>query len=294
MKNSMRSIGTLFLIGAVGCKSQSRVHDEQPASAASQPAGTGAQPSTPTSQPGQGAGAATAPTDDAASQLARKVVASAGGGDLGKVAELKFRFVVYDGTTKRADIEHRWDLRAGRDRVIWTDKNGVRRDATVDLATKEAEGTVDGKAPDAAGKADLSKQAYGRWVNDSYWLLMPVKLLDPGVNLAREAPREHGGKKYEILKLSFGQVGLTPGDNYWLFVDPDAGRVERWEMKLEGNKGDKPPPGSSWTDYRAVGPLHLAMNHVNDDGKTRIVFEDVSALTAVEKADFDSSPAAGK
>ncbi|MFN2412818.1 MAG: DinB family protein, partial [Pyrinomonadaceae bacterium] len=35
--------------------------------------------------------------------------------------------------------------------------------------------------------------AYARWVNDSYWLLGPLKVLDPGVKLTYEGSKESEG-----------------------------------------------------------------------------------------------------
>jgi hypothetical protein len=219
---------------------------------------------------------------DPARALAEKVFAAAGGNRLGEVAELTFRFVVLDGDKRIFEALHRWDLKGWRDRVTFTDRKGVRYDIVVDLKTKAARGTKDGAPAAGADLEELSKKAYARWVNDAYWLAMPLKLLDRGVNLTAEAPRDYEGKRYEILKLSFGQVGLTPGDNYWLFIDPETYRVVRWEMLLQG---DSPPPqGVSWQDYRAVGPLWLAHDHVEAGG--RVVFEDTAASATVNEADF--------
>src|SRR5688572_6382594 len=102
------------------------------------------------------ASACAAPPRMDADGLARAVHRAAGGDRLGEVAELEFHFVVWDGETKKLDAHHRWDLRRERDRVTWTDKDGVRRDAIVDLATRTASGTIDGASPaDEAAKASL-------------------------------------------------------------------------------------------------------------------------------------------
>jgi hypothetical protein len=221
---------------------------------------------------------------DPATQLAQRVYERAGGPSLKKVAELRFSFVVYKKTEKVMEAVHRWDLRHSRDRVTWKDRKGVERDAVVDLKTRAAKGTLDKKPPSEADAKELGEKTYARWVNDSYWLMLPLKLLDPGVHRALEEKREHAGKQYDILKLSFDHVGLTPGDQYWLFIDPDTNEIARWTMQLEGEKG--PPEGNSFADYRAVGPLRLALDHVTDDGAERIALENVEALEAVNAEDF--------
>src|SRR5437764_481064 len=197
---------------------------------------------------------------DPATQLAERVHRAAGGDRYAEVKELKFKFVVYEGGEKRFVADHRWDIERARDRVLWKDKTGVERDAIIDLGTNKAEGKIDGKKAEGPDREELAKKAYARWVNDTYWLILPLKLLDPGVHRTLEPQREYGGKKYDVLKLSFDHVGLTPGDQYWLFINPATAHIERWEMLLEGSK--PPPEANSFTDYRAVGPLMLALDHL--------------------------------
>jgi hypothetical protein len=227
--------------------------------------------------------AAPAEPDSPARALARRVAEAAGLARLGEVAELRFTFVVARNGERAFAATHAWDLRAGRDRVRWTE-DGHEWDVVVDLRARTATGTRDGAPIAAADAPAAATQAYERWVNDSYWLVLPLKLLDPGVNPALEAPRVHEGRSHEVLALSFAGVGLTPGDRYWLLVDPETHRIARWEMVLEGQS--PPPRGTSFVAYESVGPFTLALDHVNDDGTRHIRFEDVAALTQVEEVDF--------
>jgi len=43
--------------------------------------------------------------------------------------------------------------------------------------------------------------------------------------------------------MTFGTVGLTPGDRYWVFVNERTHRVERWEFILQNQQ----PPANRWT-----------------------------------------------
>lgn len=222
-------------------------------------------------------------TDTPGVALARRVATKAGLEQLGGVAELRFRFVVLSGDERVADAFHRWDLRGGRDHVTWSEA-GHAYDVVVALDARTATGTLDGAPLSGEAAHDAAEKAYERWVNDSYWLLLPLKLLDPGVRLTLDPPREHAGRRYEILSLRFDHVGLTPGDHYWLFVDPQTARIERWEMVLEGQTSA--PRGTSFERHTAVGPLELALDHATDDGQKHIRFEDVAALDAVDPRDF--------
>ena len=113
--------------------------------------------------------------------------------------------------------EHHWDVAAQTDHVKWKGK-----DVTVNLADPAAD--EDGKA------------AYARWVNDSYWLIAPLKLKDRGVHVAQEASKTMDGAECEVLRLSFGQVGLTPNDQYRLYINPATKLVASWDYMPEPGK----------------------------------------------------------
>ena len=219
--------------------------------------------------------------EETAKELAQKVIKASGGDKLSEVAQLNFTFAYYQGDQRVFDAVHKFDLKNYRARVSWTDRKGVKRDGIIDLKQKTGSGSIDGVATTGDAQTELVGKVYARWVNDAYWLLMPLKLLDPGVNLEREANKTVEGKEYQLLRMTFGAVGLTPGDTYWLYINPETNHVERWDMKLQGSTEVEPV---TWEDYRAVGPLRLAFDHKEAGGK--VVFENVEALPAVNDADF--------
>jgi hypothetical protein len=159
------------------------------------------------------------------------------------VKSIDFTFAVEKNGKTVMQAEHHWAVAAQTDHVKWKDK-----DVTVNLADP---------AQDAEAKA-----AYARWVNDSYWLLAPLKLKDHGVSVADEGTKEIDGAKRQVLRLSFATVGLTPNDQYRLYVDPETKRVTAWDYM--------PQPGesmhSTWDDYQTSGGLTLATDHKMDGG----------------------------
>jgi hypothetical protein len=206
--------------------------------------------------------------------LARAVFDAAGGAHLAEVGCLRFHFVVVRDGAVAADIAHAWDLRAARDHVTWTE-DGHAVDLVEDLAARTTlSATVDGATATRFGEEELASVGYERWVNDTYWLLVPLKVLDPGVHVAREPDRD--GK--EVLHLSFEHVGLTPGDQYWLLVDPASHHVTGWEMQLEGEQ--PPPRAMSFDAHTQVGPLVLALSHANHEGTRVVRLDDVHATPA--------------
>ena len=190
-----------------------------------------------------------------AQQLARDVWKANGGENWGKVQEVRFTFIVEQDGKQLASAEHEWNVAAATDRVKWKGK-----DVTVNLA--------------APGQDEDGKAAYARWVNDSYWLLAPLKVLDPGVKVAYEGSKDVDGATCEVLHLSFEQIGLTPGDQYTLYVDPQTKLVKSWDYMP---KADTVMHGT-WEKYQTSGGLQLATEH-NFAGKM-IRFADVKVTTA--------------
>ena len=193
--------------------------------------------------------------DEKAQQLAKEVWRASGGEHWPTVSEIRFTFIVEQDGKQLASAEHHWNVAAGTDHVKWKGK----------------EVTVNLKSP---AQDEESKAAYGRWINDSYWLLAPLKVLDPGVKLTHEGMKESEGVQCETLRLGFEQVGLTPGDQYLLYIDPETKLVRAWDYI--------PKPESvshgTWEKYETFGPLKLATEH-NFGGKM-IRFADVEVKTA--------------
>jgi len=215
-----------------------------------------------------------------ADALAREVWEAAGGENLDEVAQLDFRFVVTDADETVFEAAHRWDRRGDRDRVSWTDRRGALHEAVVSLADRSACGHIDGTP--ATARDDLAVAAHRRWVNDAYWLMLPLKVLDPGVERALLEPEDD----LRRLQLTFDSVGLTPGDRYVLSID-DGGRIVRWDMFLEGSEPEAPPTGVTFEGHQSVGPLTLALDHSAEGEEDRqILLRDVTAHEAVQADAF--------
>jgi plastocyanin len=181
--------------------------------------------------------------------LANEVWKAHGGENWAKVKEVRFNFVVEQEGKQLFSAQHVWNVPAGTDHVKWKDKQGTDHDVTVNVV----------KPPeDEAGKA-----AYARWVNDSYWLIAPLKLRDPGVKVQADGSKDLNGTAAETLRVSFEQVGLTPTDQYVLYVDPQTKLLRAWDYV------PNPGPGmqATWEKYQQLGGLNLATEH-NFNGKT--------------------------
>ncbi len=198
------------------------------------------------------------PGDPAAAvRLVDEIVRASGGNNWPLVSRIRFTFNVADGNQLKLSAKHDWDVRAGTDTVAWGGKQ-----VTVNLQQQ--------------GTEPADRAAYQRWVNDSYWLLAPLKLRDPGVEHSFGGRGRIDDQEVLLLKVRFNQVGLTPSDQYNFYVDPDEFLVRRWDyVPASGNKIK-----ATWENYREFGGLYLATEH--RIGTRRIWFTDVAVTTDAE------------
>jgi len=224
-------------------------------------------------------------SDPRAVAVAERVLESLGGRARWEAApglRWTFRSMVRDSV--RSSRRHAWDKRTGWHRVEGVNRQGQRfvivhvvGDTTGGMAW------VDGQrieAPDSLGK--LLRRGEALWVNDTYWMLMPYKLRDPGVTLAWAGDTIMAGVPCDRLALSFRGVGLTPGDRYWVYVDRADHRVAFWEMVLEG---DAPPPvGYTWEGWEEHGGLWFPTAHRRDS--LTVFTNQVEVVPAFAAAEF--------
>ncbi len=219
-----------------------------------------------------GAGAQAPTSDPAALQIADQVMQALGGSE----AWSNTRYLRFDIAAERGGKElmrraHTWDKWTGRYRVEGRTREGDKPYVTtLNLHTREGAAWLDGKA--LAGD-ELKKQldgGYAVWVNDTYWLLMPYKLRDPGVTLRLDGERREGEQVWDKLLLTFDNVGLTPKDKYWAHVNRATRLVDRWDFVLKGEAGE--PASFDWKGWAAHGRIQLASERVNLKDGTRIFF----------------------
>lgn len=175
---------------------------------------------------------------------------------------VNFKFQVGQDGQWRVSRSHLWDKWEGRYRFESTDNEGVRSVVLFNVNTKQGKVYVDGEELPADQAEERLEQAYGAYINDVYWLAMPWKWLEPGVNLKSDGEETVNGELCDVVELSFDQVGLTPGDVYRAFVSKDSHLMTHWEYVLQsGNEG-------SWDwIYADTNGLKLAATHKQADGR---------------------------
>ncbi len=184
--------------------------------------------------------------------------------------------------------EHWWDKWTGRHRLEWDTKEKQHAVVLENVNTKEGSAWLDGKKVEGDKAQDLIKNAYAAWVNDTYWLIEPYKLRDPGANVSYAGWVSLNGKTYDKLAVSFGQVGLTPGDRYWVYVNRDTGLVDRWDYILQDMPKDGPPTSWRWEGWQKYGNIMLAPHRVQIGGDHKLELTDIAVFDQLPDTVFTS------
>jgi len=150
---------------------------------------------------------------------------------------------------------HVWDK--------WSGDFRVEHDSTVvylNVNSKEGMVWVNGDKLDDGSEAKILESAYGRWVNNSYWVVMPYKILDPGTHLSylgsKSLDLNGSATDVEQIELTFDQVGLTPQNKYVLSVDADN-KIVQWDFYGDRND-EKPRFALPWYNWEAYGDIWLS------------------------------------
>ncbi|MCB0833713.1 MAG: hypothetical protein KDC45_09640 [Bacteroidetes bacterium] len=227
------------------------------------------------------AGSPEAPAD-AAGRLARKTIESMGGMEAFQNKQfLRFDFAVTRNDTEIARHRHLWDRFHGRYRVEGKLRDG-KSYAVLFKDVNQKTGTAYRQGNQLQGKEaeQLIDYGYGRFINDTYWLLMPWKLLDPGVHLTYEGTDSLSG--LEVLHLSFDSVGLTPGDQYWAYLNKTNGLIQKWTYKLEdGGLGT-----FEWKNWQSIDGVKFCLVKEDSARKRSILTKPVSLPTKVDELVF--------
>jgi len=231
--------------------------------------------------------------DPKAAEVARSLDDALGGVSRWEsVPYVRFDFVVVKEGKELARFRHWWDKRHGRDRVEGPDEKGEMVATVVNLADRTGKSFTAGFADkDSATIAARVQNGYERWVNDSYWLMMPFKLRDPGTNLKYDAMKKGpDGVEWDVLELTFDPgVGLTPKDHYWLYVNRKTHFMDRWDYLLQDMK--PPAQSATWEGWTKLGPVHLSTLHRFEGKPTMLEFENVAVPAAMDESIFtDARP----
>ncbi|NND93600.1 MAG: hypothetical protein HKN45_01975 [Flavobacteriales bacterium] len=142
-----------------------------------------------------------------------------------------------------------WDF-AGRNSYVWDRSEGkvevVSGESRAVIYTSTQEGLAWDSEKELSGgeKKEALDKAWANFCNDSFWLIAPLKVMDPGTT--RELVQTEEGKG---LMVHYNSGGVTPGDSYLWYIAEDGlpYAYRMWTQVL-------PIPGmrSTWEEWKTV------------------------------------------
>jgi hypothetical protein len=223
--------------------------------------------------------------DTAVARVHERMLAAMGGQEAWQKARyFEFDFVVQRQGRELTRRSHRWDRHRGDYRLRYV--TGTDTVVSVFNVNDPKSGAVKVNGQDISGPREdsLLTASYARHINDSYWLIMPYKWRDPGVTVTSQGrQRDEQGREWDVIKLTFANVGLTPQNEYLAFVNPQTGLMERWH---HFPRAGAQPAIYDWNRWQRFGPIMLATEKPAPDGSTMIRFDNVRVETAVPQRAF--------
>jgi len=226
-----------------------------------------------------------APADD----LARRVIDVQAGSAWEKARYFEFAFDVEREGKIATSFPQRWDRYTGDYRVSGRDQKGNDFIVILNTNTRKGRAWINGEEVTDARRDEAINTGYRRFINDTYWLLMPLKMLDPGVHRSAEGERTDScGHTWDVLKLSFDPgVGLTSADQYWAWINRDTGLVEEWDMRLQGMKAEDPMLEAVFRDFRRVAGLLISTRRDIKNKNQSIRLDNLKVLSEVPAGAFE-------
>lgn len=150
---------------------------------------------------------------------------------------------------------HVWDKYTGDIRIETTDNKVIL------MNINNKTGRVWNNGVQVKDKSELAQAlqfGYEAWINDSYWLVMPYKMNDPGVtvNYVGEQPTVDG-RLADVVQMTFEEVGVTPENKYQIFFDQTTHLVSQWRY-YENAADTEPGFELSWSNWQQYGDIKLS------------------------------------
>ena len=233
-----------------------------------------------------------AQTDSIADSLALLVYEAAGGADVwSRVPYIGFSYVHVIDRTPSREVRHLWNRQTNQYRLEVMGPSGEPYVILFDVDTGEGKAYWAG---DELVGQDLQQQldfARLRFVHDTYWLLAPLKLFDPGVERVYVA--DSSDEAVDVLKVKFSIPGHAPAEEYWFHVNKQSRLIVLCTYWAPQDAPDVPPRQFVWHGYRQLrtrhGNLVLSTQKSGVGTSSALVTENIWLPSSLPEDMFDSS-----
>lgn len=179
--------------------------------------------------------------------------------------------------------QHYWDKWTGDIRIEIPEGQNREGERTppklvlMNLNSREGRVWVDGEEQNGEALAQELERGWRAWVNDAYWMFMPYKLLDPGVNLRYVGEDIMADdREADVLEMTFESVGVTPQNRYLVYVARDSGLVEQWSY-FANREDEEPGFTAPWAGWQRFGNIMLATDKGRGADWSIMVWDSVPA-----------------
>jgi hypothetical protein len=196
--------------------------------------------------------------------VAKQMAKTYGLDSFGKVEAIRYTWNV-EGRLSRT-----WEWKPKTDTVSYEGKDKEGKPMKVTYQRSQLDSQSDA----------VRKEIDPAFVNDQYWLLLPLHVAWDGASVTDEGMHETPLGKTSAVRIvvKYAAAGYSPGDTWELYVGADK-RIEEMTYHRAA-----PVPGSpnlvnaTWAGYKKAGPLLFSTDHPGTaDGKPfRITFSDVA------------------
>jgi hypothetical protein len=125
------------------------------------------------------------------------------------------------------------------------------------------------------------------FVNDQYWLLLPLHVAWDGATVTDEGKHETplGKTSAEKIVVKYAASGYSPGDTWDLYVGPDKRVVEMTYHRAVPAPKLPNLVNAKWEGYKKAGPLLFSTEHhgTADGNAFELTFTDVAVKVAGSK-----------
>jgi len=229
-----------------------------------------------------------APPDPAADGLAKRTIEAQGGAAWEKARYLSFTFVVERNGQTAASFPQQWDRVTGNYRVSGVDPKGVPFTVLLNAKSKIGRAWQNGvEVKDLAALKELLALGYRRYNNDIYWLLMPLKMLEPGVHRTSQGERaDAAGHKWDVIRVTF-DPSLEINYDVWAWVNRESGLVDEWDMKPPGAAATVPAVEVFFHNFKRVAGVLISMRREVKGKNQTVRFDDLQILPETPKGAFE-------
>jgi len=226
--------------------------------------------------------------DPAADALAKRTIEVQGGAAWAKARFLSFTFVVERNGQAVASFPQQWDRVSGDYRVSGADPKGVPFTVVLNTKTKTGRAWQKGaEVKDLPALKELLALGYRRYNNDTYWLLMPLMMLDAGVHRSSQGERtDAAGHKWDVVRLSF-DPSLEITYIVWAWINRESGLVDEWDMRAPTALVTDQPVEVFFHDFKRVAGVSMAMRREVKGKNQTVRFDDLQILPETPKGAFD-------